>query len=353
MFFNVNPHAAEPLRSQIARQLRAKILRGDLVAGEELPAPHRLARSHRVPATAVEQAYAALMDEGLVEQGGRRTVEVRSLSPTQRRELVEQEVIEETSGHGVSPRELELVREMQLRLLPPGLVQGDGFAICSRSFPARVVAGDFYDVMFHDDGSVGVVVADVAGKGLAAGLVMASVKAMTPFVANRRTVAETLTELNSRLCGELGARQFVALAYVRLDPASGRLEWANAGIPDLLVAAEGRPPRLLPSAGPRLPLAARRGTRYVSSTGELAPGERLLVLTDGIAEARCPGGDPLGYEAVHGLVADTPWDRAGAVWLDRVLDRALAVTGPVLDDDWTVVSAELAAGGRDRRGGGS
>jgi hypothetical protein len=78
-------------------------------------------------------------------------------------------------------KELELARAIQTRLLPPGLVETSGFVMAARNLPARVVAGDFYDLVPLDDGSVVVVVADVAGKGLGASLIMASVKAVLPL----------------------------------------------------------------------------------------------------------------------------------------------------------------------------
>ena len=93
-------------------------------------------------------------------------------------------------------RELEMARDVQRRLLPPSEVAGPGWEVAARCLPARVVAGDFYDILRHPDGSVDVVVADVAGKGFAASLIMASVKAMLPFVTAEGGVAESLTHLN-------------------------------------------------------------------------------------------------------------------------------------------------------------
>ena len=72
------------------------------------------------------------------------------------------------------------------RLLPPQRIEGQGFSIAARNFPAHMVAGDFYDVVKLDDGSVAVIVADVAGKGMGASLIMASVKAVLPFVGRGR-----------------------------------------------------------------------------------------------------------------------------------------------------------------------
>ena len=94
------------------------------------------------------------------------------------------ESIEKLKESEFAEKELELARSIQSRLLPPPLVEGEGFAVTARNLPARVVAGDFYDVLRHEDGSIGIVVADVSGKGIGASLIMASVKAVFPFVAN-------------------------------------------------------------------------------------------------------------------------------------------------------------------------
>jgi phosphoserine phosphatase RsbU/P len=344
MLLNLAEHAPEPLRSQVARQLRDGILKGDLLEGASLPPPHHLARAHRVPALAVQQAYEALAEEGLVEHGdeGWRVV---VLPAERRRELAQQWLFEEIREQELSLTELRLARDLQRRLLPPAEVAGDGFFVAARSVPARVVAGDFYDVFRPDGGDLGVVVADVAGKGIAAALLMASVKAMTPFVAAGRSVAATLTELNRRLHAELGPREFVALAYARIDPITRTVELANAGLPDPLVLAPGREPEAVEVGGPRLPLGARAGTSYRHATRVLAPGERLLLVTDGLAEAQVERGSPLGHDAVARLAGEAAArGGSGAGWLDDLFDRVQLATGPVPEDDWTAVLIELAGG---------
>jgi serine phosphatase RsbU (regulator of sigma subunit) len=109
----------------------------------------------------------------------------------------------------------------------------------ARNLAAIVVAGDFYDVFTLADGTLGLAVGDVAGKGMGASLVMASVKGMLPLVAAERRPAAALEELNRRLAAQLPERQFVALCLVFFDPGSGRLEIANAGLPDPYVLRAG------------------------------------------------------------------------------------------------------------------
>ncbi|HEX9940780.1 MAG TPA: SpoIIE family protein phosphatase [Thermoanaerobaculia bacterium] len=237
-------------------------------------------------------------------------------------------------------RELELARDLQSRLLPPPEIEGDGYRVAARNLAARVVAGDFFDVFRLSDGAVGLAVADVAGKGMAASLIMASAKARLSLLAADRSAGETLSELNRALAAELSPREFVALAFARYDPAGGTLALANAGLPDPYLIRQGELPRPLAVPGPRLPLGVRREVPYEELRLALRPGDRLLMLTDGLAEAPRPGGEPLGYAALADLLAV---DGAGAsplAWLDGLLERVKAATGPALEDDWTALVLE-------------
>jgi hypothetical protein len=247
-------------------------------------------------------------------------------------------------------KELQLARELQGRLLPPAEIAGEGYRVAARNLAARLVAGDFYDTFLLPDGAVGVVVGDVAGKGMTAALIMASVKAMLPLVAAGRSAADTLRELNRRLAAELPEREFVALAFVNFDPAGGRLELANAGLPDPYLLVPGEAPAPLVVPGPRLPLGVRREVDYRALTLRLGPGDRLLLLSDGLPEAPTASGEPLGYPALASLVAAAGPGGSGSggeaplAWIDALLARVRAATQPALDDDWTALLLERGDG---------
>ncbi len=234
-------------------------------------------------------------------------------------------------------RELETARQIQSRLLPPAEISGSGYRIVARNEPARVVAGDFYDVFPQANGSLGLVVADVSGKGVAASLVMASVKAALPLLAADRSVAETLAALNAQLLEQLGPREFVAVCYGRYDPASGELEFANAGLPDPYLLRPGAPPRPLEVDGPRLPLGLRAGQVYETLRARVEPGERLLMLTDGLPEA-VTGGEPLGYERLEEVLAAGRGDLEH--WLAGLFEEVERLTSEARDDDWTALGLE-------------
>lgn len=236
-------------------------------------------------------------------------------------------------------KELELARAIQQRLLPPAEVEGPGFAVAARCVPARHVGGDFYDVFHLDDGKLGLAVADVAGKGMGAALIMATAKAVVPLLATSADPAATLAALDGKLGRELGKREFVALAFAVYDPASGELRLANAGLPDPYLLRRGEAPRALSCPGPRLPLGLKAGVAREALAVRLAPGERVLFLSDGLPEAPRPDGEPLGYAALESLL-DLPGDGRPGEAVETLLSRVAAAAGAAPGDDATVLLLE-------------
>jgi sigma-B regulation protein RsbU (phosphoserine phosphatase) len=236
-------------------------------------------------------------------------------------------------------KELALARTIQERLQPPAEIDEPGARIAARNLPAVVVAGDFYDVFRLAGGLHGLAVGDVSGKGMAAALVMATVKSRLPLLAAGRSVPETLAALDASLLAELAPREFVALAYVRFDPESGELELGNAGLPDPYVLAAGAAPRALAVPGPRLPLGLRAGVAREPLKVRLSPGDRLLLLTDGLPEALTADGEPLGYEAFAELLATLEREEI-APWLDAIVAAVAARSPGQRADDWTLLALE-------------
>jgi len=335
LLLHLVPGDPEPLREQIARQLRGRIARGELPAGELLPGHRQLARQHRVAPSTVEAAYELLVADGLLTGAPADDVRVAKLLPERRRDLVERLQLDKLVAQELGRRELEMARDVQRRLLPPSEVAGPGWEVAARCLPARVVAGDFYDILRHADGRVDVVVADVAGKGFAASLIMASVKAMLPFVNADGGVADLLVRLNRRLAVELGRGEFVALAVARYSPSERLVELANAGAPDPYLMRPGQPAQPLSVPGPRLPLGVREHVAYASRTVEVAADDRLLLLSDGLPEARDSEGEPLGYQALESMLCREPSTGSPSSWLAGLFDRVQRRTVRAPEDDWT------------------
>lgn len=349
MILNLTELSSEPLHSQISRQLRARILSGAVAEGTELAPVHTFARKQRVSAISVQRAFEDLAAEGLLHLSPDGAASIAKVSDDRRRDLAQQRLLETLREQEFSLKELELARDIQCRLLPPPEVAGSGWRVVARNEPARFVAGDFYDVLRPGDGSVGVVVADVAGKGIGPSLLMASVKAVLPYIAADRDVRETLQELNRRLRHELGRREFVALCLARYEPASGRLEVGNAGLPDPYLLRAGRPPGAPPEAievtGERLPLGLRDDVAYGSTVLTLEPGDRVLMLSDGLPEAEHQDGGPLGYERFEVRLAQQDAGASSEVWLDGLLESLRRETSTMLQDDWTALVLERSGRG--------
>ena len=335
LLLHLVPEDPEPLREQIVRQLHGRIVRGELAAGEPLPGHRQLARRHRVAPSTVEAAYEMLIAKNLLVGEPESDVTVAELDPERRRELMERLQLEKMVEQELGRRELEMARDVQRRLLPPTEMAGPGWEVVARWLPARVVAGDFYDVLRHADGSVDVVVADVAGKGFGASLIMASVKAMLPFVSAEGGVAELLVRLNQRLALELGRGEFVALTVARYKPSAGQVELANAGAPDPYLMLLGQPAREVSVPGPRLPLGVRKEVAYESLTVKIGTEDRLLLLTDGLPEARDTTGEPMGYETLESMISEEPPSESPSAWLAGLFDRIQQRSVRTLEDDWT------------------
>ena len=152
-------------------------------------------------------------------------------------------------------KELELARSIQQRILPPTEISGDGYRISAGNLPARFVAGDFYDIFQLPDGAVGIVVADVAGKGVGASLIMATVKTALPFLAAGRSVAETLGRATGG-CGSGSSRASSWPWRMRATTEDGRLR-ARQRRARIRTWSARTARRAISVPGPRLPLGVR------------------------------------------------------------------------------------------------
>ena len=239
--------------------------------------------------------------------------------------------IEELKEREFAEKELHLARELQARMLPAAEISADGYRISGRNFAARYVAGDFYDVFRFADGAIGIAVADVAGKGLAASLIMASVKAVLPLLASTRSIDDAMMALNEKLAGELSKREFVALSLARYEPATGLLTVANAGLPDPYIVRRDGGVDAFEVPGPRLPLGLRKSIAYEKREMTLERGDALMMFSDGLPEATVAGGEQVGYDGLIQIVRDS-----GAK-VDAIMSRIHAVEAGARDDDQTVV----------------
>jgi serine phosphatase RsbU (regulator of sigma subunit) len=240
-------------------------------------------------------------------------------------------------------RELALAREVQQRLLPQRLpvVRGAELAVAER--PAHEVCGDYYDVVELGGGCVGVLVADVSGKGAAAAFYMAELKGIVQGAAGlTRSPGAFLARANEALAGSLGRHAFISAVYGVLDPGAGTLTFARAGHCPVIMArapAYGGGHWLLRAGG--LGLGLDPGPLFRQTLHEqvvrLAPGDAFALYSDGLVEARNAAGEEYGYDRLADALCRHRAQPADAL-LATILDehRAFIGEGPH-EDDLTLV----------------
>jgi serine phosphatase RsbU (regulator of sigma subunit)/anti-sigma regulatory factor (Ser/Thr protein kinase) len=234
-------------------------------------------------------------------------------------------------------QELEVARLIQQNFLPKELPELPGWQVAAYYQPAREVGGDFYDVIPLPDGRVGFVVGDVTDKGVPAALVMSATRSVLRASAQRLIEPGTVLErVNEHLCPDMPEKMFVTCLYGVLDPASGLLRFANAGhdVP-YVKTADGV--EELRARG--MPLGLMPGMKYEEKEAVLAPGESVLLHSDGIVEAHDPDREMFGFPRLKQTVADA---LGGQQLIDRVLRDLAGFTGARAEqeDDITMVTLE-------------
>lgn len=233
-------------------------------------------------------------------------------------------------------RELELARFVQHQFLPRSLPSLTDWQVAACYLPARVVGGDFYDVVPLPDGRLSVVVGDVTGKGVPAALVMSSVHSLLRAHAPRlRDPSELLAEVNDLLCRDIPEHMFVTCQVLVVDPDSGGVQVANAGHTLPLVRRSDGVVEEIRATG--MPLGLVPGTDYDRYPAYLGPGDALLLHSDGVAEAHDPEQVMYGFDRLAELVGR---GAVGQDLLDAVLAEVAAFTGDGAEqeDDITLVT---------------
>jgi sigma-B regulation protein RsbU (phosphoserine phosphatase) len=190
-------------------------------------------------------------------------------------------------------REIEEARAIQLGFLPKEIPQIPGYEIAGAWQPARIVGGDYYDVFPFSGDTLGLCIADVAGKGMPAALLMSNLQAAVRGLASPSLSPEILCErLNSLICRSIASDRFITFFYARLDGQSRQLSYANAGHnAPIVVHLDGTHDRLHEGGGV---LGIFPSQNYVMGSHTLLPGDRVLLFTDGVAEACNVDGEEFG-----------------------------------------------------------
>jgi sigma-B regulation protein RsbU (phosphoserine phosphatase) len=181
--------------------------------------------------------------------------------------------------------ELDIARALQIAILPSKFPAKSGCDGAARMVPARSMGGDFYDFIELPDGQVGIVMADVSGKGVPAAFFMAVARTnLRELAMHHVEPAACLAHTNDVLCTQNPMELFVTVFYCIFDPATGVLRYANGGHnPPYLRRADGSIEVLSGTGG--LVLGAISGMEYQNHTVQLHAGDRLVLYTDGVTEA--------------------------------------------------------------------
>ena len=232
-------------------------------------------------------------------------------------------------------QELRVAQLIQQQFLPKELPELEGWQVSAFYRPARAVGGDFYDFIELPDGKVGIVAGDVTDKGVPAALVMASTRSILRSEAARHSSpGVVLQRANELLYPDIPAHMFVTCLYAVLDPASGKLCFANAGH-NLPYVRNEDGVKELHARG--MPLGLMPGMDYEETEATLAPGEVMLLHSDGVAEAHDPDGQMFGFPRMHEVMA-------GHARADEVIDALMTeldrFSGPghEQEDDITLVT---------------
>jgi serine phosphatase RsbU (regulator of sigma subunit) len=291
---------------------------GFLVLGEKLSEEPYSAENKELLLTVAEQVAIALDYSQLIGQ------------------VAEQETLK---------REIQIAQDVQARLFPhelPPLTTLQYNGVCRA---ARGVGGDYYDFLSLGPGRLGIAVADIAGKGLPAALLMASLQALlrshAPSCAH--DLGDLGRELNRHLCESTDGARFATLFFGVYDDASRSLRFLNAGhLPPLLLRQRGSGPleveRLEPN-GTVLGLFTDR--TYEEEQVMLEPGDLLTVFSDGVTDAMSPEGELFGEERLISAVS-RHWEVDGAELTRRVMEEVDRFVGTApQQDDITFIAARV------------
>ena len=201
--------------------------------------------------------------------------------------------------------ELDVARKMQQSILPTRFPRGADYQSFGGMAPALDVGGDFYDVMRLENDCIGLAIADVSGKGVPAALFMMSSRTLLKGAAiGSQQPGAVLREVNDLLCEDNDAMMFVTLLYAVYDPATGEVTYANGGHnTPLILHADGTSSELPLTGG--VALGVMDDMDFEQGSITLAPGDALVLYTDGVTEAMNGEHEELGMERLQEILAAT------------------------------------------------
>ena len=215
-------------------------------------------------------------------------------------------LIEVEQADKLRAQELEHAAQIQQSILPhkfPAFPQRKDFELHAAMVPAKEVGGDFFDFFLLDSDHLGFVIGDVSGKGVPAALFMAVSRTLLRATAQHQALpGECLTYMNTSLSSQSDSAMFTTVFYGILNTRTGELRFANGGHNrPYLVGVDGKVRPLSDESGPIVGIMD--GFGYETYTGKIAPGESIVLYTDGVTEARNKDDEFFGDEQLEELLA--------------------------------------------------
>ena len=254
----------------------------------------------------------------------------------ERRNLELQQAVElRNAEREVQDKELERARDIQQALLPQTVPQIAGFEVAGLWEPARVVGGDYFDVIKLSEARLAICIADVVGKSVSAALLMANVQAtVRAFSSDSVSPAWLCTRVNAVLANNIARDKFVTLFYGVLDAGRSSFTYTNAGHPAPILMSINGAAKRLDKGGAVLGIFP--DWKYEEAAIQLAGGDRLLLFTDGITEAATSDGEEFGEERLIDLLKSSR-ARTPAELNALVLKQARRFCDSQMADDATLI----------------
>jgi serine phosphatase RsbU (regulator of sigma subunit) len=280
----------------------------------------------------------AVDDRKLLEDLAERAAPALRVAQLVRR-LVRQQAAELQAREHME-QELQVAQLIQRQFLPRELPELSGWYVATYYQPAKAVGGDFYDFIELPDGQIGLVCGDVTGSGVPAALVMATTHSILRGDAPQLvSPGKVLERANNLLHRDIPPQMFVTCLYGVLDPSTGRLRYANAGHnPPYVHTRDG----VVELRATGMPLGAMPDMTYEEKEATLAPGDTVLLHSDGLVEAHDRERRMFGFPRLAQLVNGCP---GGPELIQLLLGELDGFTGPEWEqeDDITLVALQRAA----------
>jgi phosphoserine phosphatase RsbU/P len=235
-------------------------------------------------------------------------------------------------------REIAEAKAIQEKLLPHEIPQMPGYEIASAWQSARLVGGDYFDILPLDEKTLGVCIADVAGKGMPAALLMSNLQAAVRGLSSLSIAPNALcSRLNSIVYQNTESDRFITFFYAQLDGRARRMAYVNAGHnAPFVVRSDGSHERLR-EGGAVLGVFASR--EYEMGSAQLSPGDRVILFTDGVTEASNAAGEEFGEARLLRLLEDRRASSADELQAKILADVAEFSGGRWQDDATLLVLA--------------